>query len=172
MSNSRRPDISGFPCCDWTLSDDIQECTVRPTLPGDPPTRGPSGQRLAEQPTCPLGRSRPVPMSNIANLEISAHQPLSVDEVTTAVNRLGRETLHLPAPTAALRPPHEIGELPTMTAAQRFWLAFTGKPGSSGRAGPAYEPGLPRHPRPHSVDDHPVDDHPLGIPSQRKPTNE
>jgi hypothetical protein len=49
-----------------------------------------------------------------------------------------------------------------MTAKQRFWLAFAGKPGSSGRAGPAYEPGLPRGaPR---TDDGPE----FGIPRQRR----
>jgi hypothetical protein len=98
---------------------------------------------------------------NSAELEFFSPQPLSIDEVTVAVSRLGAGTLELPTPTAPIST-HYPGDLPTMTAAQRFWLAFTGKPGSSGRAGPAYEPGLPR-----STGD---SDHgtALGVPRQRK----
>ena len=103
-------------------------------------------------------------MNDVADSKATEHQPLSIDEVATAVNRLGQETLHLPAPTVEHSPAVELGKLPVMTTTQRFWLAFTGKPGSSGRAGPAYEPGLPRDPPPH-----PVDDNPLAIPRQRKP---
>ena len=103
-------------------------------------------------------------MTDVVDPKLSAHQPLSIDEVSTAVNRLGRETLQLPEPALPLPPQQDIPELPMMTAAQRFWLAFAGKPGSSGRAGPAYEPGLPRNPPVPSVDDNP-----LGIPRQRQP---
>jgi hypothetical protein len=106
-------------------------------------------------------------MSDVGDPKLYAHQPLSVDEVATAVNRLGRETLHTAAPAIPPPPQHAVSELPMMTAAQRFWLAFTGKPGSSGRAGPAYEPGLPRNPPARSADDVP-----LGIPSQRESTED
>ena len=103
------------------------------------------------------------PMSNAADSELPAHQPLSSDEVARAVEGLGWQTLDLPSPaSSAGTPEHNLGELRRMTAAQRFWLAFTGKPGSSGRAGPAYEPGLPRSaPRIG-------DDAPFGIPRQRR----
>lgn len=104
-------------------------------------------------------------MSNVKDPKFSAHQPLSIDEVARAVNRLPPETLDLPRPSRPSQPTYETSALPTMSAVQRFWLAFTGKPGSSGRAGPAYEPGLPR------TDPHPDDDAPFGIPHQQGATD-
>lgn len=101
-------------------------------------------------------------MNNAADPKLPAHQPLSIDELARAVDRLGWDTLDLPGPSSVDEPQHQLGELRRMTAAQRFWLAFTGKPGSSGRAGPAYEPGLPR-----SAPDL-EDDALLGIPRQGK----
>lgn len=102
-------------------------------------------------------------MNNFIDPKLFVDQPLSIDEVAAAVTRLGRDTLDLPSPAPANVPPQDIPDLPRMTAAQRFWLAFTGKPGSSGRAGQAYEPGLPRHAPP------PAKDTPFGIPRQRRP---
>ena len=83
-------------------------------------------------------------MNNDGDPHLPAHQPLSIDEVARAVDRLGMDTLELPGPPPAVPPAHSVGELRRMTAAQRFWLSFAGRPGSSGRAGPTYEPGLPR----------------------------
>lgn len=100
-------------------------------------------------------------MSTAAEPELPAHQPLSSDELARAVSRLGRQTLSMPLQATTNMPPHETSELRMMTAAQRFWLAFTGKPGSSGRAGPGHETGLPRSSVRHS------DDAPFGIPRQR-----
>lgn len=102
-------------------------------------------------------------MTNVADSKIIAHQPLSYEEVARAVDRLGPHTLDLPRQTAAAdAPQRETGELQMMSAKQRFWFAFTGKPGSSGRAGPAYEPGLPRSSTHGEVDA------PFGIPRQRR----
>ena len=83
-------------------------------------------------------------MNNDDDPHLAAHQPLSSDDVARAVDRLGMYTLELPGSPPVDPSARSIGELPRMTAKQRFWLAFAGKPGSSGRAGPAYEPGLPR----------------------------
>ena len=117
------------------------------TIPGDP-------DRLP-------GRRLLPPMNTDVDAHLPAHQPLSSDEVARAVDRLGMDTLELPGPPPAVPPAHYVGELRRMTAKQRFWLAFAGRPGSSGRAGPAYEPGLPRGaPR--------TDDAPFGIPRQRR----
>lgn len=101
-------------------------------------------------------------MNNDGDPHLPAHQPLSIDEVARAVDRLGMYTLELPGPPPAVQSARGIGELPKMTARQRFWLAFAGKPGSSGRAGPAYEPGLPRGA--HRTENGPA----FGIPHQRK----
>ena len=83
-------------------------------------------------------------MSDVGDPKLYAHQPLSVDEVSHGGEPAGPgDAAPAGSGDTACHRSNAVPELPMMTAAQRFWLAFTGKPGSSGRAGPAYEPGLP-----------------------------
>jgi len=166
LSGVSPPGHLRVPRCDWTPLDSTHKGPYRlaHTRHGPPVRIIRLFCTLHNSDRLPNLRQLP-PMSNNPDPEHPAHLPLSSEEVARAVDRLGQRTLDLPRPTSAVSQEHNLGELRRMTAAQRFWLAFTGKPGSSGRAGPAHEPGQLRGAPRIDVDS------PFGIPHQRKATD-
>lgn len=86
-------------------------------------------------------------MNNPAESRLPPIEPLSSDEAARAVGLVHGLPIDLSAPVSVHAPEHDPVDLRRMNAAQRFWLAFTGKPGSSGRAGPRQAPGMLRSQR-------------------------